>query len=136
MILSDFLSRQMHGNSNPHEIVPIPFNMYNVLYYTYYRIETKDQYLVQAWSQIKVARITLAEVHGAKKALNTERPKHQIPAKQVDEIRPKLGQGRAGIKCKNPNLLLTHKHQHLNQAKYLQFNKLPKTVQISQYQND
>ena len=44
MILSDFLSRQMHDNSNPHEIIPISFNMYNVLYETYYRIETKDWY--------------------------------------------------------------------------------------------
>ena len=32
MILSDFLSRQTHDNSNPHEIIPISFNMYNVLY--------------------------------------------------------------------------------------------------------
>ena len=44
MILSDFLSRQTHNDSNPHEIIPISFNMYNE---TYYRIETKDQYLVQ-----------------------------------------------------------------------------------------
>ena len=42
MILSNFLSRQMHGNSNPHEIIPISFNTYNVSYETYYRIETKD----------------------------------------------------------------------------------------------
>ena len=42
MILSDFLSRQMHDDSNPHEIIPISFNMYNTLYETYYRIETKD----------------------------------------------------------------------------------------------
>ena len=31
IILSDFLSRQMHDNGNPHEIIPILFNMYNVL---------------------------------------------------------------------------------------------------------
>ena len=47
MILSDFLSRQMHDNSNPHEIIPISFNIYNILYETDYRIEMKDQYLVQ-----------------------------------------------------------------------------------------
>ena len=62
MILSDFLSRHMHDDSNPHEIIPISFNTYNVLYKTYYRIEIKDQYLVQTWSQMKVARITLPEV--------------------------------------------------------------------------
>ena len=27
MILSDFLSRQKHDDSNPHEIIPISFNM-------------------------------------------------------------------------------------------------------------
>ena len=66
--------------------------MYNVLYETYYRIETKSRYLVQTWSQTKAARITLPEVHGAKKAIATnvlpEKPKPQIPAKQVDKNRP------------------------------------------------
>ena len=32
MILSDFLSRQKHDNSNPHEITPISFNMHNILH--------------------------------------------------------------------------------------------------------
>ena len=31
MILSDFLSRQKHDDSNPHEIIPISFNMQHVL---------------------------------------------------------------------------------------------------------
>ena len=31
MILNDFLSRQKHDNSNPHDIIPILFNMQNVL---------------------------------------------------------------------------------------------------------
>ena len=31
MILSDFLSRQKHINSNPHEIIHISFNMYSIL---------------------------------------------------------------------------------------------------------
>ena len=30
MILSDFLSREKHDNSNPHEIIPISFNMQNI----------------------------------------------------------------------------------------------------------
>ena len=47
MILSDFLSRQMHNTSNLHEIIPILFNMYNTLYETYYRVEPTDRYLVQ-----------------------------------------------------------------------------------------
>ena len=31
MILSDFLSRQKHDQSNEHEIIPISFNMQNIL---------------------------------------------------------------------------------------------------------
>ena len=47
MILSDFLSRQMHDMSDKHEIVPISFNMYKALYETYYRNDPTDRYLVQ-----------------------------------------------------------------------------------------
>ena len=31
MVLSDFLSRQKNKDSNPHEIIPIFFNMHKVL---------------------------------------------------------------------------------------------------------
>ena len=47
MILSDFLSRQMHDVSNPHEIIPILFNMYTALHEIYFSIKTKGQHLVQ-----------------------------------------------------------------------------------------
>ena len=50
--------------------------------------------------------VTLPEVHGAKKMLDTrvspEKQKPQIQAKQVVKIRPKLGRGKAGIGCKKP----------------------------------
>ena len=36
MILSDFISRQKQDGSNPHEIIPILFNMQNVLQSRYY----------------------------------------------------------------------------------------------------
>ena len=88
-MLSVFLSRQAHDDSNPHEIIPVSFNMYNVLYETYYRIEMKDQYLVQTHSQMKVAGIVLLEVHRAKKAITVESPKPQIPVKQVDKNKPR-----------------------------------------------
>ena len=42
MILSDFLYRQKHDDSDPHEIIPISFNMYNALHEIYYRIEPQD----------------------------------------------------------------------------------------------
>ena len=59
MIPSDFLSRQMHDTSNPHEIIPISFNMYNALYETYYRIEPTDRYVVQMQSQMRAAGVNL-----------------------------------------------------------------------------
>ena len=46
MILSDFLSRQNHDNSNPLEIIPILFNMHNLLHDKYYNIGEMDKYLV------------------------------------------------------------------------------------------
>ena len=36
MILSDFLSRQKNDDSNPHEVIPICFNMYQVLENKFY----------------------------------------------------------------------------------------------------
>ena len=51
MMLSDFLSRQNHDNSSPHEIIPIPFNMHNLLHEKYYNIGKLEKYLVQMWSQ-------------------------------------------------------------------------------------
>ena len=64
----------MHDTSNPHEIIPISFNMYNTLYETYYKIEMMDKYLVQTYSQKKATGINLPEVHGAKKTLITSMP--------------------------------------------------------------
>ena len=46
MILSDFLLRQTHDDNEPHDIIPISFNMHNTLYKSYYKIETKKRYLV------------------------------------------------------------------------------------------
>ena len=60
MILSDFLSRQEYDNSNPHEIIPISFNMQNVLQSRYYNINERNEgkYLVQTWLQAKSRGIT------------------------------------------------------------------------------
>ena len=40
MLLSAFLSRQDNNNSNPHEIISISFNMYQVLHEKYYNTES------------------------------------------------------------------------------------------------
>ena len=47
MILSDFLLRQTHDNSNPHDIIPVSFKMHNTLHGNYYKIEAKESNLVQ-----------------------------------------------------------------------------------------
>ena len=50
--------------------------------------------------------IALPEVHGVKKMLDTsvlpEKQKPQLQDKQVVENRPRLGQGKAGIRCRKP----------------------------------
>ena len=67
MMLSDFLSRQSNNDSNPHEIIPISFNMHKVLQENYYNI---DSYLVQTRSQARSSGIKLPEVHGMRKNLD------------------------------------------------------------------
>ena len=62
---------QAHYDSNPHEIIPISFNMHNTLHKKYYNIETKDRYLVQMHLQTKSSGVKLPEVHGMKKTLDT-----------------------------------------------------------------
>ena len=78
MVLSDFLSRQINDDSNPHDIILISFNMYNVLQENYYKI---DSYLVQSRFQARSRVIKLPEVHGMKKNLdpNIKLKKNNMP---------------------------------------------------------
>ena len=71
-ILSDFLSRQKHDDSNPHEIIPISFNMQHILQSRYYNINERkeDKFLVQTRSQAKSICITLPEVHSINKGID------------------------------------------------------------------
>ena len=49
MVLSDFLSRLKHDDSNPHKIIPISFNMQGILQHRYYILGEGNsvKYLVQ-----------------------------------------------------------------------------------------
>ena len=67
MVLSDFLSRQKNDNSNPHEIIPISFNMYKILNDNYYNIEKN---FIQMRSQARSSGIKLPEVHVVRKNLD------------------------------------------------------------------
>ena len=101
MVLSDFLSRQNNDDSNPHEIIPISFNMYQVLHKKYYSTEN---YLVQTWSQTRSSRIKLPDVHGMGKNLDPNikpEKQHANPIKGSVE-KPCIGQGRAGLRRRRP----------------------------------
>ena len=90
MILSDFVSRQKHDDCNLHEIIPISFNMQNILQTKHYNIGRKEQ----------------PEVHGINKGIdpNIRMEKQVIDpiispnTKSISQVRPRLGQGRAGTK--------------------------------------
>ena len=104
MILSDFLLRQNVDDSNPHEIIPISFNLRTVLQDKYYNLEGENEkYMIQTRSQTKASGVQLPELHGSKKGLDP----HKIPEKQPQPIvrpsiekKPRLGQGRAGMRRK------------------------------------
>ena len=116
MVLSNFLSRQKTDDSNPHELIPISFSLRDQVSDYFYRIDNgnnlprKDKYLVQTRSQVRVSGIGVPEIHGANKGLdphvqpgkqksfpiqtvNKGTPTHPIP-------KPRIGQGRAGIRRK------------------------------------
>ena len=106
MILSDFLSRQNISDEDTREIIPISFNMRSVLQDKYYNLdEDREKYMVQTRSQMKASGVQLPEVHGSRKRLDP----HKIPEKQPQPIvgldvekKPRLGQGRAGVRRKAP----------------------------------
>ena len=101
MVLSDFLSRQKHDDSNPHEIIPISFNI-QVLHEKYYDIENTGKYLGQTRSQTKSSGIKLSEVHGVIKSLDPNilsEKQHANPISIRGSIeKPHIGQGRAGLR--------------------------------------
>ena len=109
MILSDFLSRQKIDNSDTNQTIPISFNIKSVLQDKYYSLDgEKEKYMVQTRSQMKASGVQLHEVYGSKKGLDP----HKIPEKQPQPIigldierKPRLGQGRAGVRRKIKALL-------------------------------
>ena len=109
MILSEFLSRQKCDDSDPRDIIPMSFDMHNVLHEKYYNLGLMDTYLVQTQSQTKSSRKKLPKVHGVKKILDTnllpERQKTAPQVKKGSEIKLRIGQGRVGIKCKKTHIM-------------------------------
>ena len=114
MILSDFLSRQKNNNSNPHKIIPISFNMCQILDDNCY----SKKYLIQTRSQTKSSGIKLPEVHGVGKNLDpnlkTEK-QHTIPNKEVRkgciEVKEELDQEERDL-IPSINQLINHPTCH------------------------
>ena len=82
--------------------------MHNVLHEKYYNIGKSERYLVQTWSHTKSSRVKLLEVHGLGKSLdpNVQLEKQTIKPPKLDknlQIRPRIGQGGAGLGRKKPN---------------------------------
>ena len=104
MILSDFLSRQKVDDSNPCEIIPISFSIRAVLQDNYYSLEGESEgYMIQTRSQMKVSGVQLPEVHKSRKGLDphkiTEKQPQPITSSDIEK-KPRLGQGRAGVRRK------------------------------------
>ena len=66
MVLSNFLLRQQGDDSDPHEIIPISFNIREILKQNYYNY-VEDKLMVQTRSQNKASGIKLPAVHCARK---------------------------------------------------------------------
>ena len=79
MILSNFLSRQITDNSNPHEIMPISFDMQSILKDWYYNAGSDSKYLIQTHSQAKAIGVKLPEVHSVDKGVDpNKKPERQM----------------------------------------------------------
>ena len=100
MILNDFLSWQNNDDSNLHEIIPISFNMSQILDENYYN----ERYLIQTRSQTKSSGTKLLKVHGTRKNLDPNlKPEKQLAMPQNGSMeRPHIDQGRAASRRKRP----------------------------------
>ena len=84
MVLSDFLSRQIEDDSYLHEIIPIYFNIKEILKENYQNV-VKDTYMVQTRSQAKAEAHTLT-VQSTKPVIQNTIPKvDKIPIKTERE---------------------------------------------------
>ena len=83
MIPSDFLSRQLGDDSDPHQIIPISFNIKEILKENYQNI-VKDTYMVQKRLQTKAKAANIPAVQST-----TRKPVTQIVIPRIDKIQVK-----------------------------------------------
>ena len=80
MVLSDFLSRQPGNKSDPHQIIPISFNIKEVLRRNY-QINAEATFMVQTRSQ---SRVKTPMVKSSSNCSNTE--EQEIKPIIIDDI--------------------------------------------------
>ena len=131
MILSNFLLRQTHDNGNQCDIIPIFFNMHKTLYKNYYKIETKERYLLQMQSQTKSSRVALPELYGTN--VLPEKQKIAPQNKKIVENIPRLGQGRTGTRCKKPQPVDSI---NASTSKSCKIPKIPVAQNVTQHSTD
>ena len=98
MVLSDFLSRQLGDDSDPHQIIPISFNIKEILKENYQNM-VKDTYMVQTSSQAKAKAANTPTVQST-----TGKPVTQNAIPRVDKILVKTD------KTQNQTLIPRHNH--------------------------
>ena len=157
MVLSDFLSQQKMDDSNPHELIPISFTIRSQVDNHFYHIDNEinqprnDRYLVQTTSQVKSRGIKLLEIHGANKGLDPhvqpgkQRSFPSLPIPTIDKglpthpiPKPRIGQGRAGLKSKVKTLQpisLPHPSPAQPIARHVQKAVMPLTESANQSQS-
>ena len=121
LILSDFLLRQEVDFSDTNDIIPISFNVRSVLQDKYYSLEEEsEKYMIQTRSQTKASGAQLPEVHGSRKGLDPhKKPENQpqpIVSSEIDR-KPRLGQGRAGVRRKMKALPSSYTRQGTSKSR-------------------
>ena len=88
-------------------MIPISFNMHNVLHDSYYNIGKLGRYMVQTRSQVKLSGMKLPEVQGVDEGLDPcTQPEEQVikpmipKTREISQIKPRLRQGGAGPRHK------------------------------------
>ena len=84
IILSDFLSRQIEDDSNPHEIIPISFNIWEILQENYHSMVT-DTYNVQTRAQAKAQANAPTAVDSQSKTQKITPHSDKIPSEMKEE---------------------------------------------------
>ena len=84
MILSDFLSRQIEDDSNPHEIIPISFNIQEILQESYHSM-VMDTYNVQTRAQAKAQANTPTAVDTQPIAQKVTPNSAKLPSEMKEE---------------------------------------------------